>query len=79
MILCHVDSALVTCFTQERERKSQRLPVTLHSMVRQLVGLRGGGGGWFWGESGVGTWAGLELGVGLNSSGGGGREEIQIE
>ena len=29
----------------------------------------GGGGGWFWGELGVGTWAGLGVGVGLNSWG----------
>ena len=33
--------------------------------VRLLVGLSGGGGSWSLGESGVGTWAGL--GVGLNS------------
>ena len=28
-----------------------------------------GGGGWTWGESGVGAWAGLVVGVGLNSKG----------
>ena len=33
------------------------------------MGLSGGGGGWFWGESGVGAWTGLEVGVGLNSKG----------
>ena len=37
--------------------------------VRLLVGLSGGGGGWFWGESGVGTWTRLAVGVGLNSRG----------
>ena len=37
--------------------------------VGLLVGLSGGGGGWFWGESGVGEWTGLEVGVGLNSKG----------
>ena len=41
----------------------------LQKMVRLLMGLSGGVGGWFWGESGVGTWTGLELGVGLNSRG----------
>ena len=30
----------------------------------------GGRGGWSWGESGVGEWARLEVGVGLNSRGG---------
>ena len=33
------------------------------------MGLSRGGGGWFWGESGVGAWAGLAVGVGLNSNG----------
>ena len=28
---------------------------------------RGGGGGWSWGELRVGAWAGLVVGVGLNS------------
>ena len=37
--------------------------------VRLLVGLRGGGGGWSWVESRVGGWAGLAVGVGLNSKG----------
>ena len=37
--------------------------------VRLLVGLSGGGGDWFWGESGVGTWTGLAVGVRLNSMG----------
>ena len=37
--------------------------------VGLLVGLSGGGGGWFWGESGVGAWTGLEVGVGLNCKG----------
>ena len=31
--------------------------------------MHGGGGGWFWGESSVGAWTGLEVGVGLNSKG----------
>ena len=35
--------------------------------VRLLVGLNGGGGGWTWGESGVGAWAGLAVGVWTNS------------
>ena len=43
--------------------------LTLLKEVGLLVGLSGGGGGWFWGESGVGTWTGLEVGVGLNSKG----------
>ena len=41
----------------------------LQKVVRLLVGLSGGRGGWFWRESGVGTWTGLEVGVGLNSRG----------
>ena len=41
----------------------------LQKEVRLLVGLSGGGGGWFWGESGVGAWTGLEVGVRLNSRG----------
>ena len=50
----------------------------LRKEVRLLVGLSGWGGGWFWGELGVGTWAGL--GVGLNSRGkgyGGGATVLQ--
>ena len=31
------------------------------------MGLSGGGSSWFWGESGVGAWTGLAVGVGLNS------------
>ena len=34
-------------------------------VVRLVVGFSGGGGGWFWGRSPVGVWAGLELCVGL--------------
>ena len=34
-----------------------------------MVGLSEGGGGWFWGKSGVGAWTGLVVGVGLNSRG----------
>ena len=34
------------------------------------MGLSGGGGGWLWGESGVGAWTGLEVGVRLNKVGG---------
>ena len=37
--------------------------------VRLLVGLSGGEGGWSGGELGVGTWAGLGVGVGLNNRG----------
>ena len=37
--------------------------------VRLLVGLSGGDGGWTWGKSGVGAWAGLAVGVRLNSKG----------
>ena len=43
--------------------------LVLSKEVGLLVGLSGGGGGWFWGESGVGGWTGLEVGVGLNSKG----------
>ena len=43
--------------------------LVLSKEVGLLVGLSGGGGGWFWGESGVGAWTGLEVGVGLNSKG----------
>ena len=38
----------------------------LSKEVELLVGLSGGGGGWFWGESGVEAWT---VGVGLNSKG----------
>ena len=41
----------------------------LQKMIRLLVGLSGEVGGWFWGQSGVGTWTRLEVGVGLNSRG----------
>jgi len=34
-----------------------------------LVALSGRGGGWFWGKSQAGEWAGLEVGVGLNNGG----------
>ena len=34
-----------------------------------MVGLSGGRGGWSWGESGIGVWTGLAVGVGLNSKG----------
>ena len=37
----------------------------LQEEVRLVVGFSGGGGGWFWGRSPVGAWAGLELCVGL--------------
>ena len=37
----------------------------LQAEVWLVVGLIGRGSGWFWGESYVGTWAGLEAGVGL--------------
>ena len=37
----------------------------LREEVRLVVGLSGGGGGWSWGESQVGAWAGLEAGVEL--------------
>ena len=43
--------------------------LVLWKEVRLLVGLSEGGGGWFWGESGVGAWTGLAVGVGLNSRG----------
>ena len=33
------------------------------------MALSGRGGGWFCGESQAGEWAGLEVGVGLNSGG----------
>ena len=36
--------------------------------VRLLVGLSGGRWSWSWGESGVGTSARLQVGVGLNST-----------
>ena len=41
----------------------------LQAEVWLVVGLIGRGSGWFWGESSVGAWAGLEAGVGLNSGG----------
>ena len=43
--------------------------LVLWKEVRLLVGLSGGEGGWSWGELGVGTWAGLGVGVGLNNRG----------
>ena len=33
------------------------------------MGLSGGGGGWFWGQSGVGARTGLAVGLELNSKG----------
>ena len=40
-------------------------------LVLDYVGVCvGGRGGWSWGESGVGEWARLVVGVGLNSRGG---------
>ena len=53
---------------RDLDRNSSCWELVLGKEVRLLVGLSGGGGRWFWGESGVGTWAGLEVGVGLNSS-----------
>ena len=35
------------------------LELLLQEEVRLVVGLSGGGGGWSWGESQVGAWAGL--------------------
>ena len=49
------------------DRDSSCLGLVLWKEVRLLVGLSGEGGGWTWGESGVGAWAGLVVGVGLNS------------
>ena len=43
--------------------------LVLWKEVRLLVGLSEDGDGWFWGESGVGAWTGLAVGVGLNSKG----------
>ena len=43
--------------------------LVLWKEVRLLVGLSRGEGGWYWRELGVGTWAGLGVGVGLNNRG----------
>ena len=51
------------------DRDSSCWGLGLWKEVRLLVGLSRGGDGWFWGESGVGAWAGLAVGVGLNSNG----------
>ena len=52
--------------SMDPDRASSCWGLVLWKEVRLLVGLSGGGSGWFWGESGVGTWTGLEVGVGLN-------------
>ena len=46
------------------DRDSSCWGLVLWKEVRLLVGLIGGGGDWFWGESGAGAWAGLAVGVG---------------
>ena len=43
--------------------------LVLQKEVRLLMGLRLGGGGWFWEELGVGAWAELGVGMGVNSRG----------
>ena len=50
------------------DRDSSCWGLVLWEEVR-LLWLSGGGGGWSWGESRVGEWAGLAVGVGLNSKG----------
>ena len=55
--------------SMDPDRDSSCWGLVLWEEVRLLVGLSGGGGGWVWGESGVGAWTGLAVGVGLNSKG----------
>ena len=51
------------------DRDSSCWGLLLWKEVWLLVELSGGGGVWSWGESGVGAWTGLAVGVGLNSKG----------
>ena len=57
--------------SMDPDRHSSCWGLVLWKEVRLLVELSEGGGGCFWGKSGVGVgaWTGLVVGVGLNSRG----------